>query len=83
MMLYRKGSTICEAGDTAWTCREVVYKAEDEPQWEQTAQLCNDVLSKDEQVCKRGEDWRAMIGCDNEHCRIQWFHFSCLKMKPK
>ena len=30
--------------------------------------------------CKKGEDYGAMIGCDNDQCPIQWFHFSCLKM---
>ena len=29
-----------------------------------------------------GKKYGAMIGCDNEHCLIQWFHFSCLKIKP-
>lgn len=26
-----------------------------------------------------------MIGCDNEKCEIEWFHFECvdLKVKPK
>jgi inhibitor-of-growth protein 1 len=26
-----------------------------------------------------------MIGCDNEHCQIEWFHFNCVRLthKPK
>ena len=26
-----------------------------------------------------------MIGCDNEHCAIEWFHFNCVNLthKPK
>ena len=30
--------------------------------------------------CKKGEYYGAMIGCDNEHCPIHWFYFSCLKI---
>ena len=32
--------------------------------------------------CKKGEDYGAMIDCDNDQCPIQWFHFSSLKMTP-
>ena len=32
--------------------------------------------------CKKGEDYGPMIGCDNNQCPIEWFHFSCLKMPP-
>ena len=31
--------------------------------------------------CKRGEDEDNMIGCDNENCEIEWFHFFCVGMK--
>jgi len=49
---------------------------------EQTAQQCDDFSNEDEQVwcCKIGEDCGAMIGCDNEECPIQWFHFSRLNV---
>lgn len=30
--------------------------------------LCNNSLVKDDR----------MIGCDNEDCEIQWYHFSCI-----
>ena len=32
--------------------------------------------------CRKGEDYGSMIGCDNDQCPIQRFHFSCLKMTP-
>ena len=32
--------------------------------------------------CKKGEDYGPMIGCNNDQCPIEWFHFSCLKMPP-
>ena len=32
--------------------------------------------------CKKSEDYGPMIGCDNDQCPIEWFHFSCLKMSP-
>ena len=32
--------------------------------------------------CKKGEEYGAMIACDNEHCPIEWFHFSCIQMDP-
>ena len=31
---------------------------------------------------KKGEENGAMIGRDNNHCPIQWFHFSYPKMTP-
>lgn len=29
--------------------------------------------------------WGEMVGCDNPHCPIEWFHFACvgLQAKPK
>ena len=30
--------------------------------------------------CGRGEDYDDMIGCDNKHCPIGWFHYSCLRI---
>ena len=30
--------------------------------------------------CGKGEDYDDMIGCDNEHCPIGWFHYCCLRI---
>lgn len=30
-------------------------------------------------ICK-GNDVGNMIGCDNKKCKIQWFHFECVKI---
>ena len=32
--------------------------------------------------CKRG-DFGQMICCDNLKCKIEWFHFECVKLKIK
>ena len=43
----------------------------------------------EEQACNRKycychEDKEGeMIGCDNQHCPYEWFHFSCLKLSSK
>lgn len=31
--------------------------------------------------CKQPEDVDDMIACDNENCKIVWFHIGCLKIK--
>ena len=31
--------------------------------------------------CKQDESFDYMIGCDNQDCRIQWFHLSCVQMR--
>lgn len=33
-------------------------------------------------TCKR-VSFGEMIGCDNEHCPIEWFHFECVNLKEK
>ena len=30
--------------------------------------------------CGKGEDYDDMIGCDNEHRPIGWFHYCCLRI---
>ena len=30
--------------------------------------------------CRQDEDFDYLIGCDNQHCQIQWFHLSCVNM---
>ena len=30
--------------------------------------------------CGGPEDFDDMIGCDDEMCKLQWFHLKCLKM---
>ena len=31
-------------------------------------------------ICKKNNK-QKMIGCDNESCKIQWFHFKCVNLK--
>ncbi|XP_070200906.1 uncharacterized protein [Littorina saxatilis] len=31
--------------------------------------------------CKRGEEEDAMVACDNENCKLEWFHFFCVGIK--
>ncbi len=31
--------------------------------------------------CRGSEDSGDMIGCDNDECKIEWFHLYCLKIK--
>ena len=38
------------------------------------------VVQQEYGVTVKREDHGDMIGCDNEHCQIQWFHLSCLKL---
>ncbi len=33
-------------------------------------------------ICKR-RSFGQMIGCDNEKCEIEWFHFECVRLKSK
>ena len=33
-------------------------------------------------VCGKGE-FGKMICCDNENCRIGWWHFGCAKLKKE
>jgi len=52
---------------------------------EQISQQSDVSIDSEKEVwcyCKKGEDYRAMIGCDNKHCPIEWFHFSCIQMDP-
>ena len=37
---------------------------------------------QDEQwcYCRKGKSEGSMIGCDNDACPRQWFHFSCLHL---
>jgi hypothetical protein len=32
-------------------------------------------------VCERVSDGK-MIGCDNDDCAIEWFHFECVGLHP-
>lgn len=32
-------------------------------------------------LCKR-ESYGEMIGCDNEDCKIEWFHYGCVGLAP-
>ncbi|XP_070189196.1 uncharacterized protein [Littorina saxatilis] len=36
-------------------------------------------------ICKRTEDEDDMVACDNENCKLEWFHFFCvgIRSKPK
>ena len=31
--------------------------------------------------CRGSEETGDMIGCDNDECKIEWFHLACLKIK--
>ncbi len=33
--------------------------------------------------CQSDKPNEEMVGCDNESCRFQWFHFSCVGLKTK
>lgn len=30
--------------------------------------------------CRQDENFDYLIGCDNDHCTIKWFHLSCVNM---
>lgn len=32
-------------------------------------------------ICKSTEDNLPMICCDNENCKIKWYHFKCINLK--
>ncbi|VDN59393.1 unnamed protein product [Dracunculus medinensis] len=50
---------------------------------------CRQLVQPPRKSCNQGNSWKIsfgeMIGCDNEKCEIEWFHFECvdLKVKPK
>jgi len=53
--------------------------------------LCSSIFSvkcsfkSDVWVCHGQVSYGEMIGCDNEQCSIEWFHFDCVRLthKPK
>ena len=30
--------------------------------------------------CKRSEDYDFMIACEAKHCKIEWYHLSCVNL---
>lgn len=32
-------------------------------------------------ICRQPENGEKMVGCDNEDCSIEWFHFSCVGLE--
>ena len=42
-----------------------------------------DTSSQGRGYCGKDESFDDMIGCDNKHCKIQWYHLSCLKLDKK
>ncbi|KAJ8976855.1 hypothetical protein NQ317_012979 [Molorchus minor] len=34
-------------------------------------------------ICKKPDDVRPMLRCDNEDCKIGWFHFDCIGLNLK
>lgn len=31
-------------------------------------------------LCQKPDDGRPMLRCDNDNCKIQWFHFDCINI---
>jgi len=51
---------------------------------QQTLQTSTSDISLEQRWCNCDQiESGQMVGCDNENCKIVWFHFTCLKLTNK